>query len=91
MSEITREEYQTTMARLHERVDKIAETGIKIETYAKLMKESVDKICTCLYGNSENGLIQKVTKLFERVNLHTKIIVGALLAIIAGFVSLIFK
>ena len=87
---IKRDEYQSTMERLHQRIDKISETGIKIETSANLMKESVDKICECMYGNGKNGLTQKITQLFERVSLQTKLIMG-IIASILGMAFIIIQ
>ena len=72
---IKREEFSQSLGRIHDRIDKIGETTIKIETAAQLMKESTDKICGCVYGtNGNDGLITKITRLFERVSLHTKLI-----------------
>ena len=79
---IKREEYQNTMERLHQRVDKISETGIKIETSVNLMKESVDKMCECVYGNGKSGLTQKITQLFERISLHTKLLTAVILSVL---------
>jgi 23S rRNA U2552 (ribose-2'-O)-methylase RlmE/FtsJ len=75
MSEpITRPEFNETVGRIHDKIDAIAKTGIQIETSAKMVEKSVEKICECVYGNSKEGITQKLTRLFERVSLHTKLI-----------------
>ena len=79
---ITRPEFTETLNRLHERIDKISETGIKIEAAAQSMKEATDKICDCVYGNGKSGLMSRVTQLFERVSLHTKLIMFVMASII---------
>lgn len=89
---ITREEYNQSLERLHSRIDKIAETGIQIETSAKSIQVSVDKICNCVYGtNGKDGLITKVSNLWQKVSgiywLGSVIIV----AVIGTLVGLIFK
>ena len=84
MSEISREEFNQSLSRIHDKMDSIGKTGTQIETSAKLMKESVDKICECVYGNGKTGLTQKITQLFERISLHTKLIMlimGSILAL----------
>ena len=89
--EITRQEYNQSLERIHTRIDDIQKTAIQIETSAKHIEESVKDMHKVIFGDGRNGLIAKVTKLFERVSLHTKIIVGALLAIIGGFVTLVVR
>ena len=89
---VTRQEYQQGTERIHQRIDQIAETGIRIETAAGSMQKSVDKMCECIYGNgARDGLITKITRLFERVSLHTKIITGTLILIIGGFITMVFN
>jgi len=82
MPEITREEFNQSLNRIHSRIDEISKTGTQIETSAKLMKESVDKMCDCVYGNGKSGLMSRVTALFERVSLQTKLIMGIILSIL---------
>ena len=92
MSEpITREEYNDSIGRIHEKVNKISECVIEIATCSKMVKEDVRDMHKVIHGNGDNGLTNKITKLFERVSLHTKIIVGTVLAIMGGFVTLVFK
>jgi 23S rRNA U2552 (ribose-2'-O)-methylase RlmE/FtsJ len=83
MSEpITRPEFNETVGRIHDKIDAIAKTGIQIETSAKMVEKSVEKICECVYGNSKEGITQKLTRLFERVSLHTKLIMGIVFSIL---------
>jgi len=80
---ITREEYNQSLARIHDRIEAIEKTGTRIEVTAQLMKESVDKICECVYGNDRTGLTQKITQLFERISLHTKLITFLVLSVMS--------
>ena len=88
---ITREECQTSMERLHERVDEIKESTIRMEESSKRLEKYGEEMHKLIYGNGQNGMVGRITKLFERVSLHTKIIVGTVVAIIGGFVTLVFK
>ena len=89
--QVTREECQISMARLHQRVDEIRESTIRMEESSKRLEKYGDDMHKLIYGNGQNGMANKITKLFERVSLHTKIIVGTVLAIVGGFVTLVFK
>jgi len=82
MEPISREEFNQSLARIHDKVDNIAKTTIQIETSAKMVQTSVEKICECVYGNSKGGLTSKITQLFERVSLHTKLIMGIFFSIL---------
>lgn len=92
MSEpITREECQTSMGRLHQRVDEIKESTIRMEESSKRLEKYGEDMHRLIYGNGQNGMSNRITKLFERVSLHTKIITGTVMAIIIGFITLIFR
>lgn len=79
---ITREEFSQTVGRIHDKVDAIKQTTIQIETSTKIVEKSVEKICDCVYGNGKTGLSQKIVQLFERISLHTKLIMGILFSIV---------
>ena len=83
---ITREEFNTSIGRIHEEVKGLTKTSIQIETSTKQIKESVDKMFTCVFGNGQDGLTGKITKLFERVSLHTKLV----MLIIGSIIGLAF-
>ena len=92
MSEpITREECTQSMGRLHQRVDEIKESVTRIEESSKRLEKFGEDMHKVIFGNGQEGLITKITKLFERISLHTKIITGTVLAIIAGFIGLVFR
>jgi hypothetical protein len=82
MEPITRPEFNETISRIHQRVDEISKTTTQIETSAKMMETSVNKMCECIYGNGKSGLTSRITQLFERVSLHTKLISMLMLSII---------
>jgi len=81
---ISREEFNQSLGRIHDKIDDINKTGIQIDTSAKLMKESVDKIYDCVYGtNGKTGLTSRIVQLFERVSLHTKLIMAIIFSILS--------
>lgn len=89
---VTREECQISMTRLHERVDQISNSAVRIEESSKRMEKWAEDMHKIIYGNGNNsGLSTKITQLFERLGLHTKIIMGTILAVIAGVVKMIFN
>lgn len=79
---IKREEYQKMLDRIHERVDDISESATRMETTSTHIKESVDKICSCLYGNGKDGLITKVGHLLRSANFHYKVTIVLIVAIL---------
>ncbi len=86
---ITREEFNQSLGRIHDKIDAIGTTSTEIKVSAQMMKESVDKICNCIYGNGKEGLNSKITKLFERISLHTKLITFVVLSILGIAFSLL--
>ena len=78
---ITRPEFNETVSRIHEKIDAIAKTAIQIETSAKMVEKIVEKMGECVYGNGKEGITQKLTRLFERVSLHTKLITAIFFSI----------
>ena len=86
MSDVTRPEFSESIARIHSRVDDIQKTVIIIEQSSKRIEKFGDDMHKVIYGNGgNNGLVIKITKLFERVSLHTKLIfciVPALLGVV---------
>jgi len=82
MESISREEFNQSLARIHDKVDIISKTAIQIETASKITQDSVEKICDCVYGNGRGGLTSKITQLFERISLHTKLIMAIILSIL---------
>jgi len=82
MGEITREEYNESIGRIHEKVNLIAtDTKIIAKSAERLDKFSED-IHRVIYGNGKTGLSQMITTLFERVSLHTKLVLGMITAIL---------
>lgn len=78
---ITRPEFNETIGRIHDKIDAIAKTAIQIESSAKTVEKIVEKMGECVYGNGREGITQKLTRLFERVGLHTKLITAIFLSI----------
>lgn len=72
---IKREEYSRGQARLHSRVDEIAQSVTRQEEVGKGIKESVDKIFIAFYGNGRDGVIAKLGNLCASVKLHFRLIV----------------
>ena len=73
---ISRQEFNESLARIHDKVDSISKSTIVIETSAKAITAAIDKMFICIYGNGQPGLVAKITQLFERISLHTKLIFG---------------
>ena len=80
---VKRPEFNKSLQWIHTRIDDIAKTTTQIEAYSKSMKESSDRTFNCVYGtNGRDGMIAKITKLCERLGLHTKLITGIILSIL---------
>ena len=97
---ITREEYNASIGRIHDKVELMKDSVIRTEESVKHSESFMKDIHKVLYGNGGDGWLTKVDKkfaqLFERVGLHSKILVtvfllGSLSAIIMAFWKSIFK
>ena len=71
---VKRAEYHQGQSRIHERVDKIDKSISRQEAIVERIEKAVDKMHQVMFGNGRDGFIQKITKAFERISLHTKII-----------------
>lgn len=101
MSEpITREEYNASIGRIHDKVEEIKTSVIRTEESVKHSESFMKDMHKLLYGNGGDGWITKVDKkfaqLFERVGLHSKILVstillGSLSAIVLAVWKVIIK
>ena len=80
---ITREEYNASIGRIHDKVEEIKTSVIRSEESIKHTEGFVKDMHKLLYGNGGDGWITKVDRkfaqLFERVGLHSKILVSTLL------------
>ena len=80
---ITREEYSASIGRLHDKVEEIKTSVIRSEESVKHSESFMKDIHRVLYGNGGDGFLTRVdkkfTQLFERVGLHSKILVSTLL------------
>lgn len=84
---VKRDEFQGSIQRVHERVDTVEKTTAQIEVSAKNIEKCVYDIHSLLYGKNGNDgfiVITKVqtTKLFERIGLHSKMIILIVFSII---------
>ena len=97
MSEpVSRVECKESMDRFHTRIDDIQKSVIRIEESTKHIEKFGDDIHKLLYGDGNNGFIttttKKFTQLFERISLHTKILVGTFFCgVFAGLVAFFMK
>lgn len=89
--EVTRQECNQSMQRLHERVDEISKCSIEVKTSAKNIESMVKDIHTCLYGDGRDGLITKVSNLWQKVSGIFWLGGVVLIAAIGALVGLIFK
>ncbi len=80
---IMRSEYNESIGRLHDRVNEIKDSVIRTEESVKHSEKFMKDMHSVLYGNGNDGFITKVDKrfvqLFERVGLHSKILVSTIL------------
>jgi hypothetical protein len=80
---ITREEYNASIGRIHDKVEEIKTSVIRTEESVKHSENFMKDMHKLLYGNGSDGWVAKVDKkfaqLFERVGLHSKILVSTLL------------
>ncbi len=88
---VDRQECRQSMDRIHIRIDEIQKSVVRIEESAKTMQKFSEDIHKVIFGNGNDGVITKIARMFERVSLHTKLITGTVLAIIARIVILIFN
>jgi hypothetical protein len=85
---IKREEYQQSMARLHERLDGIATNTTKIEVAAEYISKSVDRMHEAIFGNGKPGALQRITQVWTKISIQWWLI-GGLMACI-GVMATIF-
>ena len=86
MSEpINRDEYQNSMARLHERIDGIAGNTIRIEVAAQHITKAVDRIHEAVFGNGKPGALHRITQAWSAINFQWWAI-GGVLAIISTMI-----
>jgi len=80
---IMRSEYNESIGRLHDRVNEIKDSVIRTEESVKHSESFMKDIHRVLYGNGGDGFLTRVDKkfaqLFERVGLHSKILVSTFL------------
>lgn len=97
MSEpVSRIECKESMDRFHARIDEIQNSVIRMEESTKRIEKFGEDIHKLLYGNGNNGFLttttKKFTQLFERISLHTKILVGTFFCgVFAALVAFILK
>lgn len=96
-NEITREEHNHSISRIQEEVKKIHDCQLIMGQDVKIVVKFGENIHKLLYGsNGKDGFITTVTrnfaKLFERVSLHTKILVGTFFCgVFAGIIAFIIR
>lgn len=88
---VEREEFLQSLERVHTRIDKIAETGIKIETSAKMMEKSVDEMHQIIYGKEgKDGVVSKVYSNIARINMQWWLL-GTIIAGLFGTAWIIIR
>ncbi len=91
LNEVTREECNQSMQRIHERIDEISKCSIKTEASATRMEAIMCDIHKVMYGNSKDGLITKVSNLWQKVSGIYWLGGVIIVAVIGTLVGLIFK
>jgi hypothetical protein len=90
---IEREEFDKTtnnlidsIKRIHERVDEMRESQIRIESYTKIIKDNSNKIYEVMYGKDmDGGIVTRVSSLLTQATIQWSIIV----IILTGLIGLV--
>ena len=90
MTEVSRDEYSRGQQRIHERIDKINESSVRVEASTKHIEALMTDIHKVIYGNGRNGLKTQQAKLSTRV-IFLQWLVGAMLAGIIGVAGYIIR
>lgn len=88
---VKRDEFKDTVDRIHNRIDEMAKVQARMDVNVEHIKKFGDDIHKLVYGNGHDGLITRITRLFERVSLHTKIFVSVGGAVLVGFIGWLFR
>lgn len=90
---INREEYNTGISRIHDKIESIKEMSIRVEEntratekVAEKIKDKVDELCKVMYGNGKEGLISRLNKLGTKLNYHW-FLLGIILVAIFSFAT----
>ena len=78
MEPIGREEYQNSMARLHERLDSIATNATKIEVAAEYMTKATERMHEAIFGNGKPGALHRITQVWATINFQWWVLGGAI-------------
>lgn len=84
--EVTKQEFNASIGRLHEKVNAIKTDTALIQQSAKDMKESTDNICRIINGNGKDGLATKVSNIFTILKIHW----GIMFVILSGLLTTAF-
>jgi len=85
MSEpIQREEFNQSIQRVHDRIDKVESTTARIEVSASNIEKAADKLYATMFGNGKDGVIAKLAALSTRIKLHEGLLFFILMSIVGG-------
>lgn len=80
---VKREEFNVSIARIHERVDEISKSTAAIEMASKFIAESSKQIHEAVFGNGKPGALTRITQLWTKVGVQWWLI-GTSIAFIGG-------
>ncbi len=92
MDFITKSEHNESTRRLHQRIDGMERSSIRIEESSKVIKESVGEMHNLFYGtDGKNGLLVRISTTFERVLTNRRLIILMLVAIVGSALVIVGK
>ena len=89
--EVTRQECNQSMERIHTRVDEISKCSTEVKVSVKNMENIMTDIHKVMYGNGKDGLVTKVSNLWQKVSGIFWLGGVIVVAVIGTLVGLIFK
>jgi hypothetical protein len=92
MSEpVSREEYQISLSRIHDRVDKISQDTAQIVTSARIIETATQRMQETVYGNGKEGLVTKLSNLSQKVGGIFWFGSVVIIALVGTLVGMLFK
>lgn len=86
---VQRAEYNESIGRIHDKVNNIDKAVARIEVCTDLMSKNTDKIYNVVFGNAKDGLVTKISKMWDTMNKQWFAIVAGMSVIIGTAVFII--
>ena len=79
---VAREECQSSLSRIHERTDVIANSVSRQEVIVERIEKSMDKLFKVVYGNGQNGIMNKINSNAISLKIHFGLVMLCLSSIV---------